>query len=132
MRNRCRVSCKFAEFRKCHVFVGERETIGAPGFRIWIDLVRFDKSIADLKSLATTNPNYLVTKARIAPVPSLLINCSVPFPGNLSVSESIVPKFLWQRLVGMAFLTPTLSPSARFSTRCHSELGDRHCTASFS
>src|SRR5262249_55978708 len=70
---------------------------------------------ANCEGFTATNANHLVTNARIlATVPSLLVNCYVAFPSDLPVSESIVPKFFWQRLIEMTFPTPSLRRSARF------------------
>jgi hypothetical protein len=45
----------------------------------------------------------------------LLVYRRVSFAGDLPILESIAAKFFWQRLVGMAFLTPSLSRSTRFT-----------------
>src|SRR5439155_16586283 len=47
LRNCRQPSCKLAEFCECRVFVGEGETIRAPGFRIWIKFGWLDKFLAD-------------------------------------------------------------------------------------
>src|SRR5437762_2776163 len=91
---------------ECRVFVRKGETVNALGFRIWIDLCRFYKSVADLKSVSTADTNYFVTNARIrATAPYLLVNGSISFAGDPPVCEAVSPKLRWQRLVGTAFLT---------------------------
>src|SRR5215471_359178 len=98
--------------------VGERGTVHAPCVAIRINLVRLYKLFADLKSVAPSNPNYLVTNARLhAASPTLLVYCRIPFAGNLPVVEAVTPKSSSHRPVETAFLSPTLSFSARFSTR---------------
>src|SRR5436305_4476506 len=107
-----------SEFAKCGLLILHRPTVRAPRFRIWINLGRLNKSAVDLKALASADANYLVGNSRLsAASPTLFIYCCVSLAGNLSVGESVAPKLFLQRLVGMAFLTPTLNPSSRFLGR---------------
>jgi hypothetical protein len=125
----CRTAFKFGNglarrtrnlvhLRESRVFVGQRETVDAPGFRVWIDFGPFYKSVADLKTLTTTDANYLVA---IGPgqttIPDLLVNRCIGLASNLPVIESVTPKPCWQRLIGTAFFTPSLRRSARLWDR---------------
>src|SRR5262249_27246996 len=88
------------------------------------------KLFADLKPVAPSNPNYLVTNARLrAASPTLLVYCRIPFAGNLPVVEAVMPKSSSQRPVETAFLGPTLSRSARFPTRWWYQTADKRPTA---
>src|SRR6266496_4987052 len=115
-RKRVRASRESPKFRERPIFVGVCEAVHAPSFRLWIDISWFHKSAADLKSLASANPNHFVGDAILTAVPSLLVNRSVPFAGNLPVGKSVTAKLFRQGLIGMAFPTPTLSRSVRFLT----------------
>jgi hypothetical protein len=87
-------------------------------FAAWIDFGWRNKSAADLESFALPDANYFVGDAGIATSgPSLLVNCSAPFEGDLPMLESMMPKFFRQCLVKTAFLTPSLSRSASFLGR---------------
>src|SRR5262249_23602654 len=102
---------------KCCVSVGEREAVRAPRFRIWVDLRRLNNSTAYLKSVSTADANDLKCGGVLTALPNLLINRKIAFAMNLPVRESAAPKSSWQRLIGMAFLTLTLTRSARFPRR---------------
>src|SRR5262249_10527731 len=100
------------------VFFRESEAVHAPGFRLWINLGWLNESAADLECFATANANHFVSDARIlTAVPDLLVNRSVAFASELPESESIASKLFWQRLVEVAFVTPSLSRSTRFPIR---------------
>ena len=113
-----RSSTNLPELGEGRVFVGKCESIHSPRFRIWINLRRFDKSAADLESIAPTNANYLVTGTWFrAASPSLFVNCGIALPSDLPIVEAVPTKLLWQRPVETSFLTTSLSPGARFLSR---------------
>src|SRR5678816_1055104 len=79
------------------VAVSERETVHAPGFRIWINLGRSYESVPDLKALAVANANNFIRRTGFSAArPSLLVNRRVPFAGDLAILESAAAKFLCQ------------------------------------
>jgi hypothetical protein len=77
--------------------VGERETVQTPGFRIWVNLGRFNESVPDPKSFTVANANNFITRTGFSTAkPSLLVNRRVPFAGDLSILESAAAKFFLQ------------------------------------
>src|SRR5947207_3244937 len=104
-----RASCNLAHLRESRLFVGQRETVHTPCFRIWIDLGRRYESGGDFKSLTSADANYLVTNGWVrATIPDLFVNRRVGFASNLPVIESVMAKPCWQRLIGTAFFTTSL------------------------
>jgi hypothetical protein len=84
----------FKELGPGLVAIGEREAVHAPGFGVWVNLGRFNKSAVNVKTVSATDANYLPTNARIATAtPRLLIYRGIPFARDLSVEESVAPKF---------------------------------------
>jgi hypothetical protein len=99
-------------------------------FAARIDLSWRDKSAADLESIASANADYLETNSRIATaVPTLRVNHTVPFAGDLAIIETVAPKFFRQWLVETAFFTPTLNRSAPIPTRWRYQTADKRPTA---
>src|SRR4029453_11066925 len=93
----CFFQRNFKELGPGLVPVGERETVHAPGFRIWINLGRAYESVPDLKALSVANANNFIRRTGFSAArPSLLVNRRVPFAGDLSILESTAAKFLGQ------------------------------------
>src|SRR5215831_14839729 len=112
------------------VAVGERETVHAPTLRRRIDFRWFDESVADPKTFAPANTNYLETNSGIGTAgPTLLIKCNVAFASDLAVIEPGALKFFAQWLIGMAFFSTSLSRSRRFVGRWRSQVADEGSTA---
>jgi hypothetical protein len=83
--------------------------------RSWINFPWLNKPAANLKSVSATDTNHFVRPTWFsAASPNLLVNGDVPFTSDLAIIEPVALKFFWQWLIELAFLTPTLSRSARF------------------
>jgi hypothetical protein len=120
----------FKELGPSLVPVGECETVHAPKLRRRINFRWFDESAANLKSVSATDTNHFVRPTWFsAAKPSLLVNRSVAFASDLSIIETVTPKFFAQWLIGMAFFSTSLSRSRHFVSRWRSQVADRRPTA---